>query len=34
MKAACMVRNTIKTIRAELKETNNAYKDVVDQKKG
>ena len=34
MEAACMVRNTIKTIRAELKETNNDYKDVVDRKKG
>ena len=34
MEAACMVSNTIKTIRAELKETNNDYKDVVDRKKG
>ncbi|QQP53493.1 Hypothetical protein FKW44_005997, partial [Caligus rogercresseyi] len=34
MLAACMIRNTVKNIRAELEEINNANKDVVIRKKG
>ena len=34
MVAACSVRNTVRNIRTELKETNNVYKDVVTRKKG
>ena len=34
MKTACVARNTVKTIRSELEESNNDYEKVVERKKG
>ena len=33
MVVVCVVRNTVKTIRAELEESDSNYQDVVDRKK-
>ncbi|QQP50255.1 Hypothetical protein FKW44_011198 [Caligus rogercresseyi] len=34
MKTACVARNTVKSIRSELEESNNDYEKVVERKKG
>ncbi|QQP49659.1 Uncharacterized protein FKW44_010409 [Caligus rogercresseyi] len=34
MKTACVARNTVKTIRSELEESNNEYEKVVERMKG
>ena len=34
MKTVCVARNTVKSIRSELEESNNDYEKVVERKKG